>query len=66
MFASMSVQNKSCYFILFLVLDVIYDEILQVWYFMVSTTVCFLYLQTLKKRRKQQKTRQFRYKPFSC
>lgn len=31
----------------FSLLDVIYNEILQVWYFMVSTTVCFLYLQTL-------------------
>lgn len=55
MFASMSVQ-KSCYFILFSLLDVIYNEILQVWYFKVSTTACFLYLQTLRKQKKTNKT----------
>lgn len=36
--------EQSCYFILFSLLDVIYKGILQVWYFMVSTTVHFLYL----------------------
>lgn len=43
--------EQSCYFFLFLFwMLYIYKEILQVWYFMVSTTVHFLYLQTLFKK----------------
>lgn len=49
--------EQSCYFILFLfwMLQYIYKEILQVWYFMVSTTVHFLYPQILLKNKENNK-----------
>lgn len=55
MFASYVCTEQKLLFYSFSLLDVIYKEILQVWYFMVSTTVRFLYLQTLFKKEKEEK-----------
>lgn len=48
------VCTEKLLFYSFSLLDVIYNEILQVWYFKVSTTACFLYLQTLRKQKKNK------------
>lgn len=58
MFASMSVQNKAAILFFFLFLDVIYKKkSFRFWYFMVSTTVHFLYLQTLFKKKEIKKNK---------